>query len=399
MKGWPLKLLAEVCEINPRLPRDHGLLDDQLVSFVPMAAVDEVSGKISQEQSRPFSEVRKGYTHFRDGDVLFAKITPCMENGKAAIASELVGGYGFGSTEFHVLRPNPGVMAEWVFYFVRQRSFRKIAKQNFTGTAGQQRVPMTFMSSATIPVPPLPEQRRIVDLLYRAEGIVLLRREAEKKATELIPALFFDMFGDPVTNPKGWDTKELQEVLTETKLGLVRGAKEMADDKPYQYLRMDAVGGGLIRTKGLKRVDAIEPEITGYALRKGDFLFNTRNSKELVGKTGIFVGPEEPPILFNNNLMRMRFDDDAVLPEFVNAQFQTGYIKDQLESIKRGTTTVFAIYYKDLRGIRLRAPRLDLQRDFVSHMQNIHSVRAQQSTATAKAQAAFDALLAQAFML
>ncbi len=204
MNSWPLKSVGDICEVNPRLPRGHGISDDQVVSFVPMAAVDEISGTITDTQVRPFSAVKKGYTHFKNDDVLFAKITPCMENGKAAIASNLAGGLGFGSTEFHVLRASSAVLPAWLFYFVRQPIFRNEAKRNFTGTAGQQRVPTTFLSSASIPVPPLSEQRRIVDLLTRAEGIVRLRREAEKKAAELIPALFLDMFGDPATNPKGW---------------------------------------------------------------------------------------------------------------------------------------------------------------------------------------------------
>ncbi len=214
MSKWPRKSLGDVCEINPRLLRAHDLSDDRMVSFVPMASVDEVEGRITQAQVRPFGDVKKGYTSFRDADVLFAKITPCMENGKSAIADELVSGYGFGSTEFHVLRAGPEVLPQWVFYFVRQQRFREEAKRNFTGTAGQQRVPTAFISSAFIPVPPIAEQRRIVDLLSRAEGIVRLRREAEKKAAELIPALFLDMFGDPATNPKGWPTYSVAELAT-----------------------------------------------------------------------------------------------------------------------------------------------------------------------------------------
>jgi hypothetical protein len=103
--------LGEVCEINPRLPKDHGLQAHSEVAFVPMAAVDEISATIAQRMVRPFGEVRRGYTPFDEGDVLFAKITPCMENGKVAIARDLAGGRGFGSTEFHVLRPGAALPA------------------------------------------------------------------------------------------------------------------------------------------------------------------------------------------------------------------------------------------------------------------------------------------------
>jgi type I restriction enzyme S subunit len=222
----PVKSLSEVCEINPRLPRDYEICGSQQVSFVPMAAIDEVAGRIIDRQTRLFAEVRKGYTHFKDDDVLFAKITPCMENGKAAIARDLAGGLGFGSTEFHVLRSRGEVVPEWVFYFVRRQRFREDAKRSFTGTAGQQRVPTTFMEAAKIPVPPLPEQRRLVDILSRAESVVRLRREALKKTQEIIPALFLDMFGDPATNPKEWPTQPLGEIVSLLSGGTPSKARE-----------------------------------------------------------------------------------------------------------------------------------------------------------------------------
>ena len=143
MKRVPKLPLGEVCEINPRLPKSHGLHDDSEVGFVPMAALDEVTGTIAQRLTRRFAEVRKGYTPFAEGDVLFAKITPCMENGKVAIARDLPGGCGFGSTEFHVLRVREAVLPEWVYYFMRRRRFRDMAKHSFVGTAGRACRPPT----------------------------------------------------------------------------------------------------------------------------------------------------------------------------------------------------------------------------------------------------------------
>src|SRR2546426_10423208 len=101
---------------------------DHLVTFVPMSAIDEVTGSIEKPQVRKFQEVRSGYTQFSDGDVLFAKITPCMENGKAAIARKLVNGIGCGTTELHVLRPLGSVLPEYIFHYIRQKSFRNAAQ-------------------------------------------------------------------------------------------------------------------------------------------------------------------------------------------------------------------------------------------------------------------------------
>ncbi len=127
-----------------------------------MAAVEAGSGRIDPSEQRSLAAVRKGYTSFLEGDVIFAKITPCMENGKTAVAKGLVGGIGFGSTEFHVLRPNEGVNAEFLYYYIAQEQFRQDARARMTGTAGQLRVPTSFMAEAAFPLPPLAEQRRIV---------------------------------------------------------------------------------------------------------------------------------------------------------------------------------------------------------------------------------------------
>ena len=195
MKRWPTKPLGEVCSINPKLAGSDAPRLDAQVTFVPMAAVDEVSGTIARPERRRYSEVAKGYTPFTVNDVLFAKITPCMQNGKAAVASDLCGGFGFGSTEFHVLRSTGSVLPRWVFAFIRQPVFRSAAQASFTGSAGQQRVPSDFLKTFPIPVPPLAEQERLVRLLDEADELRKLRAQADRRTDALISSLFHEMFG------------------------------------------------------------------------------------------------------------------------------------------------------------------------------------------------------------
>jgi type I restriction enzyme S subunit len=154
--------LEQFVEINPRISLQH-LPPDLSVSFLPMDAVEDQATGRYRLQTRLLSEVQKGYTPFGEGDIVWAKITPCMQNGKSAVITGLENGLGFGSTEFHVLRPrSKEVLAEYVWYFLSFREFLEVAKTSFTGSAGQQRVPQEFLKELPFPLPPLPIQQELV---------------------------------------------------------------------------------------------------------------------------------------------------------------------------------------------------------------------------------------------
>ena len=159
--GWTDAALEQLVHINPP-GSSMAVPDEQHVSFVPMAAVEALSGRIDTSGTRAFGEVKKGFTRFLDGDVLFAKITPCMENGKIAVARGLKGGVGCGSTEFHVLRSRGAVLPDYLRYFLVQSSFRQEAERNMQGAVGQRRVPTEYLRQSRMPTAPLGEQQRIV---------------------------------------------------------------------------------------------------------------------------------------------------------------------------------------------------------------------------------------------
>lgn len=179
-EGWPEKQLGELCDINPRNDI-KGLSNNTLVSFIPMKYVDDIHGRVNQMDVRKLNEVKKGYTGFKSNDVIFAKITPCMENGKAAIVRGLKNGIGFGSTEFHILRPKGDILPELIYYYIRRKSFRDEAEKRMTGSAGQKRVPKEFLERSIIPVPPLAEQRKIV---ARLDAITQKVRELQTLQAE-----------------------------------------------------------------------------------------------------------------------------------------------------------------------------------------------------------------------
>jgi type I restriction enzyme S subunit len=197
-KRWERKRLGEVCQINPSRPKNFHRSSDSLTSFVPMAAVDEKTGTISKPEVVPYSKVAKGYTYFEENDVLFAKITPCMQNGKHVRARSLIDGIGFGTTEFHVLRPSNEVLSEWIWYFIRQPYFLKEAAAYFTGAVGQQRVPDSFLSKYIIPLPLIEVQQRIVyelnEKMIQVENLQSTTRNQESALNALPQAILRQAF-------------------------------------------------------------------------------------------------------------------------------------------------------------------------------------------------------------
>ena len=161
---YPLVKLASVCDLNTSKTEIHDTPDDLLVSFIDMASVSS-EGFIERKVDRPYSEVRNGgYTYFAEGDFIIAKITPCMENGKCAIAEGLTNGIGFGSSEFHTFRCHASeILTKFLFLLLNQTTVRKAAEDAMTGASGHRRVPATFYEEMLIPVPPIPVQQQVID--------------------------------------------------------------------------------------------------------------------------------------------------------------------------------------------------------------------------------------------
>lgn len=157
-----------IAEINPKTALE-GMEDDARVSFIPMESVAEKINAFTHAP-RPLSEVRKGYTYFQNDDVLWAKITPCMQNGKAAVVQGLISGIGFGSTEFHVVRAKAGSLSRFLWAVLSMPRLLYAAQGAFTGSSGHQRVPASFLEQLEIPVPPLEIQRRLAAELEAARA-------------------------------------------------------------------------------------------------------------------------------------------------------------------------------------------------------------------------------------
>jgi len=394
-EGWRLLRLDQVCEINPSRKGRTNYPDDLPVSFVPMAAVDEVTGTIAAPETRPFSTVKKGYTWFVENDVLFAKISPCMQNGKAAIARDLSNGVGFGSTEFHVLRPGPAVLPEWIHLFIRQPSFKSAAAQHFTGSVGQQRVPEAFLTTQVVPVPPLSEQRRIVtrikELAAKIERARGLRREAIQElrgAFRYLNGTVFDFQGDSVignfaTIQSGYAFKS-----------------GWFSDEGIRLVRNVNIGHGRIEWSEVARLPlSRRPEFSRFELSVGDILIALDRPIISTGVKVALVSAQDTPSLLLQRVGRVRFLNDSVIPEF----FYTWLQSDKFASaINPGRSNgIPHISPKDVELIPFAVPPLSEQRRIVSYLRNVQArvdvLKQRQGETATELDALLPTVLARAF--
>lgn len=262
--------LSEVAEVNPRIATDGMLATDE-VDFFPMAAVDADKTIARASERRALQEVSKGFTGFQDGDVLLAKITPCFENGKISQAS-ISTRVAFDSTEFHVVRCGDKLDARYLVHFLRRREVREDGERKMTGSGGQRRVPKHFIESLEIPLPSLPEQRRIAAILDKADALRTKRREALAQLDRLAQSIFVEMFGDQQLGVDSHLPRVMLSDLVEVNPRISPDERRLLASTKVTFLPMAAVSDSEKRVINAELRD-YEDVAKGYTpFKRGDVL-------------------------------------------------------------------------------------------------------------------------------
>lgn len=397
MTGWPKARLSDVCSINPR---PAATLDpSEQVSFVAMADVDALSGSNLGEQRRSFSEVSTGYTPFQDGDLLVAKITPCFQNGKIAQVN-IESGIGFGSTEFHVLRPNASELdTRYLLHLLRQEKVRVAGVRTMTGSGGQRRVPTRFISELQIPLPPVEEQVRISRILDRVDELRAQRRKAIALLDELSHSMFSNMFLE--ANARRWDWRRFGDVVDEFRYGT--SIKSAANGQPT--LRIPNVLDGRINVEGLKSVPVKPADLERLRLQGGDVLFvRTNGNPDFVGRCAVFstqeiqqLGFDPRSFIFASYLIRARVKTDELDPVFLCAFMQSGEGRRSLRAESKTSAGQYNINSRGIGEVRVPVPPLQLQHEFADGMAALGQIREVQSASRSALDALFASLQFRAF--
>ena len=354
--------LGDICTINPKTAN---LADDLEVSFVPMPKVGE-QGEFDPSDVKAYQEVKKGFTSFKNGDVLFAKITPCMENGKGAVARSLKNGYGFGSTEFHVLRPDYSkVTSEWLYFLTTWSEFRKEAEINMTGSAGQKRVPKTFLENYEVNLPILQKQKEMASSLEQIGKLINLRKIQLAKLDELVKSRFIELFGDPEKNTFCWREQPLSEHLNV--IGGYAFKSEQFSEEGIPVLRIGNINSGFFKPVNLVyRED--DDALSRYKLYPGDLVMSLTGTvgKDDYGNVCI-LGNDYDVYYLNQRNAKLELQD-TMNKYYLSMLLKFEPIKKKLTGISRGVRQA-NISNKDILNLSVPIPPIELQTQFAAFVE------------------------------
>ena len=320
---WPLVKLGEICKIiNPSKTAIHDILDDTVVSFVDMASISN-DGYIELKTDKFLGDLRKGsYSYFAENDIIIAKITPCMENGKCAIARKLTNGIGMGSSEFHVFRIDNKYSTEYVFAFLNRKKIRDEAEKVMTGSSGHRRVPVNFYKDLLLPLPPLDIQQNIVD---ECETVDLEYEEAQDAIVQCKNEISSIM-----ENVQG-EQKKLGEVCDSPMYGANVAAKEGNPQNDYRYIRITDIDDDGNLNSDWKTAEKIEAK---YILKEGDVLF--ARSGATAGKTFLYTNNVGKAI-YAGYLIKFTPKNTILLPKYLIAFTHSRFYLQWAERTRGGT--------------------------------------------------------------
>ncbi len=380
---WKWVRLLDVAHINPKVTATDANAN---VSFIPMAAVSAgYLNYISLEEKRPWNIVKSGYTKFADGDVLVAKITPCFQNRKSAIANNLISGTGCGSSEFHVLRPHENIVdREYLLLFVKSSWFIAYGIENLKGTAGQQRLGTSELKNCGVPLPPISEQRRIVaktkklfeqidqaekaynelsgPLSERFRELCLERAIQGKLVPQLENEPAVQQIGKlidtkPFSIPKKWKWTQLKNVTSKITDG-THHSPPSADKGDFLYITAKN-----IKSTGvdLTNVTYVSKEIHEEIFKRcnpeyGDVLFIKDGAT-----TGVVtINNLENPFSLLSSVALLKVKRELLLPEFLVYVLRSQYAKDIVAKQMQGTG-IPRVTLKKLKELWIPIPPLDEQ--------------------------------------
>ncbi len=351
--------LGDICTISS----SNAPIPDNRIWLLNLDMVEQQTGSIISYNYVGNDDLNSSIIQFDTDNVLYSKLRPNLN--KVVIPDRS----GFATSEMLPLKPNASVLCrEYLAAYLRSDSFVSWAVSKTAG-AKMPRLGTKVLLDKEIPLPSLEEQRRISTVLDKVSDLIVKRRSQLDKLDLLVKARFGEMFGDQYTNPKGWETGTIRDVVSEVKYGTSRPAVEGG---AYKYLRMGNITfDGHLDLNDLKYIDIPESEIEKCIVKKGDVLFNRTNSKELVGKTCVFDIDE--PMVIAGYIIRVRVNK-RVFPDYLSAVLNSQYGKRTLADMCKAIVGQANINAQELQSIAILIPPIELQRQFSQFVSQVNKL-------------------------
>ncbi len=265
-----------------------------------------------------------------------------------------------------------------------------------TGSAGQRRVPLDYLASLELPLPPLSEQKRIAEILDGAEALRSKRRAALALLDELTQSIFLDMFGDPVTNPKDWDDSKTLADVSSIGSGITKGRRTVEPVRTVPYLAVVNVQDKMLDLSVVKTIEATEKEIDRYRLEKNDLVLTEGGDADKLGR-GTLWNEEIPDCIHQNHIFRVRLETSDVTPVFLNWLVGGRRGKSYFLSRAKQTTGIATINMTQLKAFPMLIPPIELQDEFVRRISCIEVIRSNELNSLNELDALFTSLQHRAF--
>ena len=367
---------------------------DQIIRYIDLSSVNQDTKTIHLNEPVVARESpSRARQLVQTGDVLVSTVRPNL-NGVAIIDASLDG--ATASTGFCVLRPDEEKLDRaYLFHWVKTSEFISDMVRKATG-ASYPAVSDRIVLESKIPLPLIAEQKRIAAILDKAEELRGLRRKALGELDAISQSIFLEMFGNPVTNPKGWETHLLGNLTVEgLQNGLYKTSSDYGEGTPI--LRIDAFYNGRVtKLDSLKRVRISLAEQETYGLQKDDIVINRVNSIEYLGKSALIPKLIEP-VVFESNMIRFRLDRKYTCPRFIVEFLQSSFIKSQIRTGTKDAVNQSSINQQDVKAFQIRVPPLPLQQEFARRVEAIEQLKATHRESLAHLDALFASLQHRAF--
>lgn len=353
--GWQRSRIRNVASLSPNYSHTPPAKDEPC-TVVPMELLSN-DGAIDVSNQQPLEEVSTGLPLFEKGDVLFAKITPCMENGKGAFVRQLPTRYAFGSTEFHVLRPSKKIDGQFLYYATFNPVYRAYAAENMIGAAGQKRVSSRFLKDSRLFLPPLPEQQRVAAYLDASCAAIDAAVSAKRHQLETLDALRKTIIQRAVTRglkdnakleatgnvwmeniPRGWRLISLKRIA-DIQTGLTLGKTYDGPLVERPYLRVANVQDGHLDLDEITNVEVPLAVAAGVELRAGDVLMTEGGDLDKLGRGYLWHG-QIPDCLHQNHIFAVRCFPNKLRPSFLAYLTASRYGRDYFEATGKRTTNL-----------------------------------------------------------